>query len=421
MLIAIAAALAVTMIGCSFSVSTAKIEDAIMTDSIDAEGRPGMPVTSYSADTAVFYTSAKLHSAPDHTQIRIVWTYLTDNQLIDEIKIDSETMSDRYIYSNLTPSSPFPAGDYQVQYFIDERKEPDATVKFEVVPVDVKANEAPVAIDGAFLEDAHMTSNVDAEGCPVDSIDTLPTTGTWFVSAVLRNAQPDTLLNFVWYDLIGNIVDSYDFDPAGATDVYIFGSLQLTATAPEGQYRVEIYIDDAAMPAAAVDFAVMGDGQAAAASSVDFSQYIQNEGGFSISYPSDWNLQEYKEEQAAVFYPVDYVIDDADQLNTVYVYSVADIAAGYTLDTLTQAWVSETEGENHTNYKNVSQTTATINGNDMSVFEYSWTDGSYDAYTMDFLAIKDNNMYVISFVSSQSALDTLYPLVEQMVLSFQIL
>lgn len=245
LLILAAVTLAVFTVGCSFNFSTAKIEDAIMTDSIDAEGKPGEEVVSYPADALTLYVSAKLRNAPDNTQIRIVWTYVSGDQLIDEVVLDSGDISDRYIYSDLSPTATLPEGNYQVEFFIDEREEPDATVKFVVV--------APA---GAYLEDAHMTSNMDENGIPVDTIDTLGATGTWYVSAVLRNTQPDTIIYYVWYDTEGNVIDSYSLDPAGATDVYIAGSLEITNTAPEGEYVVEIYINDASAPSASVSFTV---------------------------------------------------------------------------------------------------------------------------------------------------------------------
>lgn len=248
----VALALAVFATGCSFSFSTAKIEDAIMTNSIDADGKPGEAVASFATDAAILYTSAKIMNAPDNTQIRIVWTYVTGNEAMGEITVDSGDVSDRYIYSNYEPTALLPAGDYQVEYFIDDRKKPDATVKFSVTEAQLKTEPAA----GAYLEDAHMTSNVDANGMPVDSISTVASTGTWYISSILRNTQAYTILHYVWYDTNGNVVDSFDLDPQGATDVYIFGSFVLASVAPSGQYRVEIYIDDASVPAAAVDFNV---------------------------------------------------------------------------------------------------------------------------------------------------------------------
>jgi len=251
LLILVAAALIVFAVGCSFSVSTAKIEDALMTTSIDANGMPGEQVVSYSSNAPVLYASAKLLNAPDNTSIRIVWTYLTGDQLMDEITLDSGDISDRYIYSSYEPSSALPEGNYQVEFFVEDRDEPDASLMFIVI-----ANEPLVSTDGAYLEDTHMTSNIDASGVPVDTISTVASTGTWYVSSILRNTQPDTILSYVWYDTNGDIIDSYSLDPQGATDVYVFGSFELAGVAPDGQYRIEIYINDAALPDAAVDFIV---------------------------------------------------------------------------------------------------------------------------------------------------------------------
>ena len=250
-LMLVVATLTVFVLGCSFSVSTAKIEDALMTTSIDANGMPGEQVVSYTSDAPMLYTSAKLLNAPDNTSIRIVWTYLTGDQLMNEITLDSGDISDRYIFSSYEPAAALPEGNYQVEFFVEDRDEPDATVMFIVI-----AGEPMVAANVAYLEDTHMTSNIDASGVPVDTISTVASTGTWYVSTILRNTQPDTLLKYVWYDTNGNIIDSYSLDPQGAIDVYVFGSLELASVAPSGQYRIEIYINDAAVPAAAVDFFV---------------------------------------------------------------------------------------------------------------------------------------------------------------------
>jgi len=131
-IVAVAMALALLATACSFSVSTANIQDAIMTNSIDQDGVPGEAVTSFTPDAEMLYVSAKLRNAPDNTKIKFVWTYVTTNELIDEITVDSGDISDRYIYSNLEPTATLPEGDYMVQIFVDNRKEPDATVNFTV-------------------------------------------------------------------------------------------------------------------------------------------------------------------------------------------------------------------------------------------------------------------------------------------------
>lgn len=108
----------------------------------------------------------------------------------------------------------------------------------------------------AYLEDTHMTSNFDTNGAPVDSITNVSPTGTWYVSSILRDTQANTIIHYVWYDTNGDIITTYDLNPQGAKDIYICGSFELTSSAPSGLYRVDIFVDDASLPAATVDFTV---------------------------------------------------------------------------------------------------------------------------------------------------------------------
>jgi hypothetical protein len=80
--------------------TSAKVTDAVLTDSIDADGVPGAVVASFPANAEVLYASAILQNAPDNTQVRVVWTYMNENQMIDQVVIDSGYISDRYIYSS---------------------------------------------------------------------------------------------------------------------------------------------------------------------------------------------------------------------------------------------------------------------------------------------------------------------------------
>ena len=416
-IVAIALALALFATACSFSVSTAKIEDAIMTESIDAEGKPGEEVVSFSADAAMLFVSAKLRKAPDNTQIMFVWTYVTDNQLIDEVVVDSGDISDRYVFSNLEPTALLPEGDYQVEIFIDDRKEPDSSVKFVVVGTGAKSD----ATNGAYLEDTHMTTGVDEQGAPVDTITTLPTKGAWYVSSILRNTQPDTIIHYTWFDTDGNIVDTYDLNPEGATDIYIFGSFKLASVAPEGQYHVEITVGDATVPAATVNFNVSNTVVNNASNTAGFTFYSQTTGGFSFEYPTDWTLQEFPNDLAAWVYPDSYSIAGEDDLNTVYVFKNTDIAAGYTIDTLLQAWVDETNTEGIENYEYIAQSVDTIAGKDIASFSYAWTRGDFKLFTVDVLLIDESDFYVLEFTVTQDAYDALYPLFEHMAVTFEIL
>ena len=231
----------------------------------------------------------------------------------------------------------------------------------------------------------------------------------------------DTKIYYVWYDSQGSIIDKVEFDPQGATDVYIFGTFELSSIAPEGQYRVELYIDDATVPAASVDFAVSNIVANNTTPALELAIYKQTEGGFSVKYPKSWEMQEYTDSMLAWFYPTEYVIDGESDINNVFVVAVKGSAAGYTTETALQSWIDETVAENHENYTFVDQAIDNVNGRDIASYAYQWTKDEYKLSTIDFIIVDGDNLYVITFTATNDAFDTLYPYVEQMVLSFQIL
>ena len=425
LLLTLAVVFAVSAFGCKFSFSTAKIEDAIMTETVDQDGVPGEEVVSFPADASILYTSAKLVNAPDHTQVRIVWSYVTEGEMIDEVELDSGTISSRYIYSFVEANDLIPAGDYKVEYFIGDREEPDATVKFVILPVESKQAEetpdAPAVVEtqGAYLEEVSMTTDVSADGYPVDSVDTLAPTGTWYVSAVLRNATADTIIHYVWYDTQGNIIDEYDFDPQGGTDIYIFGNLVLNTVASAGQYLVEIYIDGAAEPAAAVSFTVTG--VSSDAGMEGYTPYLHPDGLYSIYYPSDWMKIDDPGGTYAVFYPEEYQITEIDDINVLYALALPGTVSGVSIDDLIDSWIEEKETDDLENYYFLDSGTETINGSEMAYCEYNYSLDGYDLYEIDFLFIKNNDLFVITFRGTQEDSDALFDYVRNMVLSFQIL
>ena len=136
-------------------------------------------------------------------------------------------------------------------------------------------------------------------------------------------------------------------------------------------------------------------------------------------YPTDWMDVGIPESLAAGFYPEEYAIDGEDEVNAVIVVKVPDL--GYSTQEALDEWIAETEAENNQDYVSLDSTIEQVNGRDMAMYAYSWTRSGYSLYTFDFLVVNGLDLYVISFTSTRDALNTLYPFVEQMVLSFQIL
>ena len=258
----IAAVLALLLLtaGCSLNFSTATIAEAIMTDSIDENGMPGETVDFYYADTPILYTSAKILNAPDNTEIRVVWAYVDGKQVMDEVTFDSGDLSDRYIYSYFEPTELLPEGNYRVDYFIGGNKEYAARVEFTVVAAiaetdsyDIPANWTPF-VDSTIFSSVNMTSGIDEHAAPFDTIYSVSTADTWYISAILLGPDSDSVYYFAWYDTEGNVLDVVDVDLTGTTDTYLYSYLPANGASPEGVYAVGIFIDEATEPSAVITF-----------------------------------------------------------------------------------------------------------------------------------------------------------------------
>ena len=117
---------AFALMGASCSVSTANVQNAVMTTGVDENGKPLDSVTTFAVGAPV-YAIAELHNAPDDTVITFVW--YAAGQPVDEVSLNN-TMSDQYIQSSVDGITQ--PGDYSVEIYIDEREEPDAVLPFSV-------------------------------------------------------------------------------------------------------------------------------------------------------------------------------------------------------------------------------------------------------------------------------------------------
>jgi len=119
----------------------------------------------------------------------------------------------------------------------------------------------------ANLKNAHMTTAMDSSGKPVDTVSTYSVNASELVAAAeLRNAPSNTKVKFVWIYVTGNtaitefIVDSGD----KGTDIFVYSSLTNDKPWPEGDYKVEMYIEDRETPDATVKFTIGAVMEAAA-------------------------------------------------------------------------------------------------------------------------------------------------------------
>ena len=121
--------LALSILACGFSASTANITNAHMaTDESDTT-----QTTVYAPDTATFYCFFDLNNAPDDTVVRGVWTLVSAEGFEANSEIDSAEITggdESYYFSLDRAADVWPVGQYKIDLFINDNLV--QTVNFEV-------------------------------------------------------------------------------------------------------------------------------------------------------------------------------------------------------------------------------------------------------------------------------------------------
>ncbi len=118
--------LAIIGAGCQFT--TAQISEATMCTDVDENQKAKGGTVTFSPDTDVIYTSAKMSNAPRDTEVTIKW-FGPGNEYIDEITLTVD--GTRYFSSNLSaPATGWPEGKYKLEMYIDDQLA--ETLNFEV-------------------------------------------------------------------------------------------------------------------------------------------------------------------------------------------------------------------------------------------------------------------------------------------------
>ncbi len=275
----------------------------------------------------------------------------------------------------------------------------------------------------AQIADAIMTDSIDANGMPGNTVTSFSGDASiLYTSAKILNAPNNTKIRIVWiYATSGEQFEEITLDSGDISDRYIYSSFEPSALLPAGDYQVAYYIEDRTAPDATVTFTVGEVAAGTAAVPDGFTTYAQTEGGFSIQYPETWTMVESKENFAVLLKPAEYAVADEEKINAVVVVAMKGYAQDAPIEDVQQTWNDQMAAAGFENYTSVSNTLDTVNGLDMAINEYSWTYADGNLYTMDFLVLNGADLYVISFTAAEDALETLFPYVEQMVLSFNLL
>ena len=126
---ACAAFLVLVLSACSFSASSANISSAKMSTDKDGKNQ-----TQTFSPNEPFYCIVELSNAPDDTEVRAVWIAVKAEGADPNTKIDEATAKSGsgQLQFNLSNDGPWPTGDYKVDLYLNDAKEPTKTLTFKV-------------------------------------------------------------------------------------------------------------------------------------------------------------------------------------------------------------------------------------------------------------------------------------------------
>lgn len=225
-------ALVLAALACNFSVSTARISDAYL--AADAEGN--LKTTTF-APTDTFYAIVNLANAPDDTVVKAVWTAVSVNTGEQDVVVnETETTTGDSLYFELSRESPWPAGQYKIDIYLND--ELDRTLTFAVEGDSTPPTpELPAAtISDAYLAKDNGGANRTNVFSPNDVIYAIVTlqgpdntvVKTSWVAVNVQGEAPNTVIDEV-ETTSGNAVLPFSLTPSQAW--------------PVGVYKVDLYLN----------------------------------------------------------------------------------------------------------------------------------------------------------------------------------
>jgi hypothetical protein len=220
---------------CGFSASTAKITEAFTAREVN-----GVPesTTTFSQDE-VFYLLVTLTNAPDDTVTKAVW-YAANAEGVDkDTKIDEAEFKsgDQKVTFNLSNDKGWPAGDYKVELYLNNKL--DRTLEFKVEESQATTNTP----GGSLINDAYMISKA---GGNTNRTDVYSTDEPFYLIVALANAPETTLTKASWsaVDVVGTVpntlIDEAEFQGNGE----ITFDLSNNGPWPIGTYQVKVYVNN---------------------------------------------------------------------------------------------------------------------------------------------------------------------------------
>jgi hypothetical protein len=123
--------------GCSFSVSTANIPQAVLAKDVKGDTfEPVEPTSTFPTDQAVIHLVVTVANAPSDTKVKSVWTAVDvgdaapANTKIDEAEMTMDGSSNVHFTLSAPNSGVWPVGKYKVDVYLDDKL--DRTLEYTI-------------------------------------------------------------------------------------------------------------------------------------------------------------------------------------------------------------------------------------------------------------------------------------------------
>jgi hypothetical protein len=104
-----------------------------------------------------------------------------------------------------------------------------------------------------------MTTALDSNNSSIDNVTSYNIDAEQFIVTATVNAPEDTMLIFVWKQGSNIIYTSEKLDVSDTNEYLVYATLTNDQIWDEGDYSVEIYVNDDTQPTESVDFTVTGN------------------------------------------------------------------------------------------------------------------------------------------------------------------
>ena len=125
--------------GCSFSISTANIAQAVLAKDVKGDTfEPVEPTSTFPSDQAVIHLVVTVANAPSDTKVKTVWTVVDvgdaapANTKIDEAELTMDASGNAHFTLSLPNSGVWPAGKYKVEIYLNDKL--NRTLEYTTTP-----------------------------------------------------------------------------------------------------------------------------------------------------------------------------------------------------------------------------------------------------------------------------------------------